>query len=196
MDESKRSAEEEATKRAELCSRFEGCIKVRPAPPLCRPTAPSLTHPIRPHPSSLARAGAPQDVQQKLEAQGEERLRIIRENETLRGHLEKFLARADLDKERTEKLEEATVLQRKLLEAQLAEAAHARAAEEARANVLRAELDACTGKERELVEQLRGYADKFADVEKMLQDSNAVRRRWRREGVRARACVCGCVCLR
>lgn len=61
------------------------------------------------------------------------------------------------------------------MEAQLAEATHARAAEEAKANVYKAEMEAHSKRERELLEQLSGYADKFGEVEKMLQDSNAVR---------------------
>lgn len=122
----------------------------------------------------------PQDIAQKIEVHGDERLRMIKENEALRGQLENCLKRLDLEKVLSDKVEEQLHLQKRLLETQLAEATHVRAAEEARAKVLTVELDALREREKKLVKQLAGYSEKYDEFEKMIQDSNAARRAGRR----------------
>ena len=73
------------------------------------------------------------DITERLEQQGNDRIKALTENDALRAHQEQLVARAELMQQHFDKQAETWDLQRQLLEARLKEQQHVAAAAEAKA---------------------------------------------------------------
>lgn len=104
-------------------------------------------------------------VSKRIEESASVRDDLLKENDTLRDHLKKLVARGDLQQETYAKAKEAFDLEKQLLEARLAEAV-------AFNDQLTAKLQQREEESKGYLEQLSGYADKFDSFQGVISQSN------------------------
>ena len=104
-------------------------------------------------------------VSARIEESASVRDDLIKENDTLRDHLKKLVARGDLQEETYNKARDAFDLEKQLLEARLAEAAAVN-------ENLVARLDKREEESKGYLDQLTSYADKFGDFQGVISQSN------------------------
>eukprot|EP00850_Spirogloea_muscicola_P016379 SM000132S26894 [mRNA] locus=s132:235812:238836:- [translate_table: standard] len=129
-DESKRVALDEQHKRQELSAKFHATIKVKESlntPLGCHPppsSLPPLSLLLTPLPAEALPTSSPagllvQDITSKLEDQSDERIRQIRENETLKDKLKHFRQQYEIREQHFAHQLRTKVLEQQLLEAKL-----------------------------------------------------------------------------
>ena len=111
-------------------------------------------------------------ISSKLETHAKERESFAKENDELRAHLKSLLERSDLQEAHFQKAKQTFDLEKQLLEARCAEANERAKATEARAAAAAAERDDALGKEKALLDQLAGYADRFQEFQTVVSGSN------------------------
>ena len=104
-------------------------------------------------------------VSKRIEESASVRDDLLKENDTLRDHLKKLVARGDLQQETYAKAKDAFDLEKQLLEARLAEAV-------AFNDQLTAKLQQREEESKGYLEQLSGYADKFDTFQGVISQSN------------------------
>eukprot|EP00741_Cyanophora_paradoxa_P017349 tig00020961_g16759.t1 len=148
LEESKRVALDEATKRQELSKKFHDTIK---------------------------------DITQKLEEQGEERMKQFRENELLRDKLKNFAEQYELREQHFAHQLKTKDLEQQLWQAKFQQQKELADQEAVKAAAYKEQAATLVKTEQELRSQLQMYGEKFEQFQETLTKSNEVFNTFKKE---------------
>jgi len=115
-----------------------------------------------------------QQISTKMEEQGEERVKLLKENDLFREKIKNFVEQYQIREKHFETQAKATDLELQLLEAKLKQQAEIATQESLRAQSYNEQIITLTSREKELSTQLAYYAEKFEQFQETLTKSNEI----------------------